>query len=888
MKEIIKFTSFLLCVMLTLSSLACASGLGYISPESAEGIINELSYDAKLDSKVGTVSRAQFVAVLIEATDMKFAASGTHEFSDVPSDSEFYTQIKTAAELGWISKSDAFLPDDAITLSQALKICVTALGGSELAEENGGYPFGYFTIAKSVDLLDDITVTDTNGKITGEDAAILIFRTITSEIFETYISDDSFYAEKSLRTILGTTRDMYIIEGICTANTLTDINDELKENDGIITIDGTQYVSATDDDNFVGFNVLALCKEKSGTDSIVAMVKADNKEISLTSASIDSVNQNEITYTLDSKEKVLRLDSEFVFIRNGKVDALVSGIEGAFDKPASFYTFIDNNSDNKYDVVNCRSYKYTFVDYVNLYDGYIYDKFSSDGFIDISDSECRCKVYEYFEGELTESNIDSVTPGSVAAVASSNDGKFIEIVLCFDSVEGKIEGINQNDGKVWIDSKEYELSEYYRNNYISEIGTEGVFLLGINGDVVGYELSSGSLKYAWLINAGNLGAGLSNDYAVKLFTQDDEVITLSLEEDVNFDGKKEKAEKIIADFKSYSDNQRLIRFGLSSEGKINTIDTAENRLEDITAYGEVRPVDNMLTLCVEGTSFLGRPRDTMSGADGSVKFQFSASKYLFVIPEVQNRNDDELYRLAPVSEIPESLDSARHDLCAYNIDLAGCPEAIVFTGGYLVGKGADDSNFAVVEKITRGNDPDGMECNYLYTKCNGVYEIFYLTDAKAAEYEIPTPGDIISLSFDGKKMVQSLTVWFDFETYTMKSDFADKFRGGELISGFAYSYYNNYMYLMGSDTTNPAMPKCPETVNYADVRNINIVGAPITYINAVRSADGMQIKDVKVEAAPISSVVTYRNGDESKVSFIVARLEWSANYDTFVYNVTYR
>jgi len=181
-----------------------------------------------------------------------------------------------------------------------------------------------------------------------------------------------------------------------------------------------------------------------------------------------------------------------------------------------------------------------------------------------------------------------------------------------------------------------------------------------------------------------------------------------------------------------------------------------------------------------------------------------------------------------------------------------------------------------------------MECNYLYAKCNGVYEIYYLSDEKVKEYEMPTPGDIISLSFDSKKAVESLMVWFDFETFSIKSGFADKFRGGELISGFAYSYYNNYMYLMGADRTNPAVPKCPDSVNYSDVRNINIVGAPITYINVVRSADGSKTESVKVESAPISSVVTYRNGDRTKASFIVARLEWSANYDTFVYNVTYR
>jgi len=887
LKKNLKITSFFLCIVLMFSSLVYASGIGYVSSESAEGIINELSFDAKLDSESPTVFRGQFVSVLLEAANMQFSASGTHEFSDVAKEHEYYSQIRTAAELGWVSKAETFSPDEPITLAQALKICVTALGGKELAEENGGYPFGYFTLANSVDLTDNITITDTNGALNGEDAAILIFRTITSETFVAYTSENNFYAEKSERTILGS-RDLYITEGICTQNSITDMNNELKEADSVITINGTDYVAGTLNDDFVGYNVLALCKEKGGVDTVVAMVKADNREISLTNDDIDSVQNNTLTYTTEDKEKDLKLDSGFVFIRNGRVDSLSGGIEKAFKTPATFYTLIDNNSDNKFDVVNARSYKYTYVDYLNLYDGYIYDKFSSEGLIDLSDSECRYTVYEYYNGELTQSDIDSLSTGTVVAVASANNGKFVEMIACYDFVEGKIEGLNQADGKVWINSAEYELSDYYRANYISEIGTEGIFYLGLNGDVVSFESTGGSLKYAWLINAGNLGGGLSNDYAIKLYTQDDEVITLSLEEDVKFDGKKTEAGKIVADFKTYADNQRLIKFGVSANGKINVIDTAENRLEDISAYGEIRPDDNSLALCIEGTSFLGRPRDTMRGTDGSVKFHFSASKYLFVIPEVQHRGDDDLYRLAAISEIPENLDTARHNLCAYNIDLSGCPEAIAFTGGYLVGKGGDDSNFAVVEKITRGNDPDGMECNYLYAKCNGVYEIYYLSDEKVKEYEMPTPGDIISLSFDSKKAVESLMVWFDFETFSIKSGFADKFRGGELISGFAYSYYNNYMYLMGADRTNPAVPKCPDSVNYSDVRNINIVGAPITYINVVRSADGSKTESVKVESAPISSVVTYRNGDRTKASFIVARLEWSANYDTFVYNVTYR
>lgn len=73
-----------------------------------------------------------------------------------------------------------FRPDKNITYEQFVTIAVRMLGYQLYAEEGGGYPLGYRTIALTLDLTRNVYIKKWDDKITREEAAQIIYRTINA------------------------------------------------------------------------------------------------------------------------------------------------------------------------------------------------------------------------------------------------------------------------------------------------------------------------------------------------------------------------------------------------------------------------------------------------------------------------------------------------------------------------------------------------------------------------------------------------------------------------------------------------------------------------------------------------------------------------------------
>ena len=80
---------------------------------------------------------------------------------------------------------------------------------------------------------------------------------------------------------------------------------------------------------------------------------------------------------------------------------------------------------------------------------------------------------------------------------------------------------------------------------------------------------------------------------------------------------------------------------------------------------------------------------------------------------------------------------------------------------------------------------------------------------------------------------------------------------------------------------------CPDTIDFSALRNTNITASKTVYIDVVRSLDGTVVKSVSVNSNPETKLSDIKTAGKDRASFIVTRLNYSSNAETYVYNIKY-
>jgi hypothetical protein len=80
-------------------------------------------------------------------------------FDDITEDAPFAKEVTTAKKLGVANgvSERMFAPSSPVTYGQAVKMIVSALGLDMPAMVGGGYPTGYYVVAKNLDILGDVS-----------------------------------------------------------------------------------------------------------------------------------------------------------------------------------------------------------------------------------------------------------------------------------------------------------------------------------------------------------------------------------------------------------------------------------------------------------------------------------------------------------------------------------------------------------------------------------------------------------------------------------------------------------------------------------------------------------------------------------------------------------
>ena len=158
------------------------------------GAIELITYEFAPEEKI---SKAEFLnlvmTMLFKDTDFSNPDGADKPFSDVEASHPYYGAIKAAKDLGIVqgNRSALFTPDSEINYDIALTILLNSLNYKLYAEAAGGYPSGYYYIAKQIGILKDITVSENT--VTKGETAKLIYNALFADcVITSEFTQDGF------------------------------------------------------------------------------------------------------------------------------------------------------------------------------------------------------------------------------------------------------------------------------------------------------------------------------------------------------------------------------------------------------------------------------------------------------------------------------------------------------------------------------------------------------------------------------------------------------------------------------------------------------------------------------------------------------------------------
>lgn len=122
------------------------------------------------------LTRAEMATIICRVVGETENLSISSAFSDVPIDHWANRYIGKAVELNIVSGygNGKYGPSDNLTYEQAVAMIVRALGGTEIANERGGYPNGFSSIAEEYGFLEG-TSFEIGRPIPRSDVAIILY-----------------------------------------------------------------------------------------------------------------------------------------------------------------------------------------------------------------------------------------------------------------------------------------------------------------------------------------------------------------------------------------------------------------------------------------------------------------------------------------------------------------------------------------------------------------------------------------------------------------------------------------------------------------------------------------------------------------------------------------
>ena len=793
------------------------------------------------------ITRAEFVAALEKTLNINIAPCTEVDYSDVPVTHKYAYEIHTALKMGWISEAASFRPADGITYSEAAKIVCSALGYDVIANSRGGYPAGYLNCASDIRL--DNGISNYSSVLTKADVAVILYNTLNSKKFKQTGFGDVLEFTESDVTVAEEVYDLYRFDGVVTATPFNSlVSSYEKTSDNTIKVNGIlyRYTGVTPDmlgKNFEfyicenpdnAYNEIVWCYERYGV----------SKEVNLYNAYMKSSDK------VQTDDGVIKLASPYNFIYNGT--KITDKIDDYMGKASCDAVFVDADDDGEFETVSVSEYSYIIVESIDV-DGK--SICGADGVaLELSAKDCNTFV----EGVWTEDF--SLVKKELYAYTISKDKKLVQLYECNNSADLVMTG--KNTDTLVLGEEEYVMSDYFKTNYLkkADFDVQITYYFGLNNELVYLEKHTDDYLYGYLIKA-NVSKGLDPRTEIKIYTEEDEFVSLPLADRAIIDGvklTKKAAAFLESEDSAFIKKPQLVRVYIK-DGQITKLDTAQLSTADDPVDYDRDDNDNKLTQYVFD-KYIYRSTSTSFAPYFSVELTT-----VFFIPD--DLEDEDAFQIGDNSAFSNS--DTYTNIEVYDIDVTGNAPIIVMDVADKTGIGRHNLVSYVVEKVSRVLNADGEEVNMLYLWRNG--SVVKLESPDSVSLKKPsgkgiTKGDIVSIySYDGVS-VSYLQADFDVESVALNGQ-VDIVHNSDTLSS-KLSYNTGFVYSAGS--TYLVLDKSTDVKSTADFKQINLRTMSLNY-NAQRNIYVYDSEEKTVTAISASAIKKYLEYGVTGADFAVVR-----------------
>lgn len=746
-----KLLSVVICLALVFSFIPTGLTLAYDdgaqSYADAADLITALGLLPDSFNFNSKISREKFVIFLIKAMGLDGSQSGqTIIFDDVAPGSESYAAISTAYDLGIINGSGtSFMPKASLSYNQAIKMVVAALGYGDLAEAKGGYPYGYVSVANTLNLESGIRMGGDDA-LTGSDAVMLMYNALNSSVMQIASIGSGMinYSDASGRTMLDVYHGIQRSEGQLKATSGNVMSGDYELDVNRVIIDGVTYkTDGKNYDDLVGYSVYMYYHKSDN--KIVALQKnsALNNELVVNADCINGLENGYLLYESDNKEKKIFIDPMADISYNGR--PAKSADKDLFDLSDGEIKFIDSDSDGNYEAIIISDFENYVVSAVDASEKIISDLYTPGKYLEIGDTD------EIFVDDFGNTMYyEELKKYDVISVWQSTDGKNIKMKYSNKEIKGTLTEKGDSDGGFFvIDGEKIKISKGFKKIADDiKLGSKGIFALDASGKVAAFKQSDDVGKLAYLIQAGLMGSALEEAFMIRVMKPDGSIVILNCNvKKLLIDGRLVTA----SEAKAYFTKSQLIRYDVNSDGEVIMIDTISDGTGDNDTLSMVYSSYNTDYT----TDSAKRLRYSKGAKLFSGRVAVEADTPIFNVPHPETVEDDKNYYIT-YPTIYGSADYASFE--AYKANEEDGIYSDVLISYNLSGKGeaiATKTPVTVIDDITAIVDEDGNHTYKLSCYYNGANYREYLfedeamykdfTDASGNAHTL-AKGDIVRLN----------------------------------------------------------------------------------------------------------------------------------------------
>ncbi len=589
-----------ICLLLSVNFVFAEEGLSEKQSE-AVSLMNDLNiFEGVTEEKASEpVTRAEFAKIIVKVIggSDSLSASPKRIFSDVLTDNDAAASIEYLYERGIMAGygQAEFKPDSVIALGEAVKVLVSITGYTTWAEQQGGYPNGYYALAVSNDMLRGVS-GGVGEQIAYVDAAVMIQNVLESKNYLTtkgYQNSSPQYSNANDKEYMSYALNIYRYSGIMEACGSMSMYSALEQYDeGTVKIGGELFETEKDDlDKYLGMKVKAYYRaDESGYHIMHIVPEKSVKVVEVQSDEAgEDVSKSQFKYYENNRLKTIDISKDAIFIYNGKRLDVVA--DGDLQTENGSVRLISNDNGSTYDVVVIKNYETFVVDKAIATDSTVNFKYDRGSLKLHSDNDIQPKFIQ--DGQ--EVDFSSISSGSVLSIALSKntDGdRLAEVLISNNQVTAtpkKFLSINGRKGVQLEDGTEYEytidyiqrLEDRQQATYEPVIGSEGTFYIDVFNKLAGYSISTAAKNYAYVVKCyydENTEEGV-----IRLFTKEGAMENFNLSDKITYNNKKTDKSEIPELLKKSSPDgtvNQLIVCSTTENGFVKKIQTAENKTSE--------------------------------------------------------------------------------------------------------------------------------------------------------------------------------------------------------------------------------------------------------------------------------------------------------------------